>query len=220
MENRIVLAENLEARAPLVAVVCLSAALAAACSASATGGNLTDGSIVDATSCAPQPVTAPAPAWVPPHPLHGNVCSPQDGAAIVSCLLLGQSCNVPVSLACHVCAVSGDTSATSAALIVHDPGSGKAAELNIAGCVGAASGDPSSAGCGARLAVKEWCFASACAACPDPASSQACTSQAAAGVCATANAEAQCAAPYLAECVQGTTQLEIAFNLVKVFCGP
>lgn len=99
-------------------------------------------------------VVSAAVMWIPPHALHSNVCTPQDAAAIVSCFVQGQSCDVPVSAACHACAVSGDTTPYSSALIVHDPSSGKAPELNIAGCVGAASGDPSLAGCGAKLAAK------------------------------------------------------------------
>lgn len=197
----------------------LSAALVA-CAAPETSPVMPTEDSGIAGSCAPQPVTAPAVAWIPPHALHGNVCTPQDAAAIVSCLVQHQSCDAPVSAACHACAVSGDTTPYSSALIVHDQSSGKALELNIAGCVGAASGDPSLAGCGPKLAAMEACTASACAGCTDPTGSQHCTTLAATSVCATANAGAQCAAPYMAQCVQGTTELEVAFNLVKVFCGP
>jgi hypothetical protein len=212
-------------RVCLATVASLSAALAgAACATPAAppatgddGGVAGDGA---AGGCPPRAVTAPAITWIPPHPLHSNACTPSDAAAIVSCILDGQSCNVLVTVACRTCAVSGDTTPSSAALIVHDQSAGRAPELNIAGCVGAASGDPSLAGCGAKLAAKDACIASACAGCTAPADAQSCSTQATATVCAAASADAQCATPYLAQCVQGANQGEIAFNLVKVFCGP
>jgi hypothetical protein len=170
--------------------------------------------------CSPQPITAPAPVWIPPHALHRNVCTPQEAAAIVSCFVENQNCQVLVSSACHQCAVSGDTTPYSSALILHDQNPGKAPELNIEGCVGAVAGDPSAAGCGPRLAAKYSCSASSCGGCADPTGFQTCSAQADTSVCATANANAQCAAPYMSQCVQGSTELEVAFNLVKVFCGP
>ncbi len=169
--------------------------------------------------CAPQPVTAVAPAWIPPHALHRNVCTPQEAAAIVSCFVQNQNCQVLVSSACHQCAVSGDNTPYSSALIVHQT-PGVAPELNIEGCVGAVSKDPSATGCGPKLAAKYACAASACAGCKDAAGFQTCSTQADTTSCATQSAAAQCAAPYLAQCVQGTTELEVAFNLVKTFCGP
>lgn len=209
-------------RASLSTVASLSIALAAACTAPATGAghDAADAPPPSDGGCAPQPVTAPVATWIPPHVLHSNVCTPQEVAAIVSCFVQGQSCNVAVSIACHSCAVSGDTTPYASAVIVHDRSSGKTPELNIAGCVGAASGDPSVSGCGAKLAAKDACIAASCARCTDQAGLQHCSTQAGTTVCATENAGAQCAAPYLAQCVQGTTQLEVAFNLVKVFCGP
>jgi hypothetical protein len=211
-------------RVALAVVASLCAAVAAAaCSAPATGAGPDAASVPPpgdgAGSCPPRPVTPPPIKWIPPHALHGNVCTPQDAAAIASCFVQAQSCEVLVSATCHGCAVSGDSSASSAALIVHDQ-SGNTDELNIAGCVGALSGDPSASGCGAKLAARDACITSACTACTDSASLSSCATRAATTVCAAANADAQCAAPYLPQCNQGTTELEVAFNLVRVFCGP
>lgn len=170
--------------------------------------------------CAPQTVTPTVPAWKPPHALRRNVCTPQEAAAIVQCFVQKQNCQVLVSSACHQCAVSGDTTPYSSALIVHDQNPGQAPELNIEGCVAAAAGDPSATGCGPKLQAKYTCAASACTGCTDPTGYQTCAQQADTTVCATQNQAAQCAAPYIGQCVQGTTELEVAFNLVKVFCGP
>jgi len=208
-------------RSSLATVASLAAVVAvAACTAPApilvppTEG---DGGV--AGGCAPRPVTAPA-MWIPPHALHSNLCTAQDAAAITSCFVQGQGCDVVVSATCRACAVSGDTAQYSSALIVHDQSSARPLALNIAGCVGAVSGDLSAGGCGAKLAAKEACTASSCAGCTDPIEFQSCAAQAEASVCAAANAGAQCAAPYMAQCVQGTTELEVAFNLVTLFCGP
>lgn len=170
--------------------------------------------------CAPQTVTTPTIMWKAPHALHRNVCTPQEAAAIVSCFVQNQNCNVLVSSACHQCAVSGDATPFSSALIVHDQNPSLAPELNVEGCVGEMAGDGSANGCGPKLAAKYQCEQSSCAGCTDATSYQSCAAQSDTGSCATANTTAQCAAPYLGQCVQGTTELEVAYNLVKVFCGP
>lgn len=171
-------------------------------------------------ACTPQTATPPSIIWKAPHALHRNVCTPQEAAAIVSCFVQNQNCYVPVSSACHQCAVSGDSTAYSSALIVHDQNPSLAPELNVEGCVGALAGDTSANGCGPKLAAKYQCEAASCTGCADATSYQTCATSADNSTCATANTAAACAAPYVGQCVQGTTELEVAYNLVKVFCGP
>lgn len=173
-----------------------------------------------AGACTPQAATPPAATWIPPHALHRNVCTPQEAAAIVSCFVQNQNCDVLVSSACHQCAVSGDTTGYSSALIIHDQNPSRGPELNVEGCVAAMSGDPSATGCGPKLVAKYACEAAACSTCADPTSAQQCAAQSDTTTCATQNTAAQCAGPYMSQCVQGTTDLEVAFNLVKTFCGP
>lgn len=183
-----------------------------------TTPSLGDGGV--AGVCSPQPTPPPAATWIPPHALHRNVCTPQEAAAIVSCFVENQNCQVLVSSACHQCAVSGDTTPYSSALIVHDQKPGTAPELNIEGCVGAVAGDPSATGCGPKLAAKYQCAAASCAGCTDATGFKTCSASADTTTCATSNTAAQCAAPYMAQCVQGASELDVAFNLVKTFCGP
>jgi hypothetical protein len=205
-------------------VAAMSAAVAAAACATPAAPPMStgDGGLADtggAGGCPPQSITPPAITWIPPHALHSNACSQSDAAVILSCVLDGQNCTALVTVTCRACMISGDTTPSSATVIVHEsPGS--APELNIAGCVGAASGDPSAGGCGAKLAAKTACIASACAGCTAPTDFQSCSAQASTSVCAAANADAQCAAPYMALCVHGATEGEIALNLANVFCGP
>jgi hypothetical protein len=176
------------------------------------------GEAAGAGGCAPQPVSPMTPPWKEPHPLHQNVCSPSDAAAIANCFVAGQSCDQPVLVTCFQCAKSGLASPYASPLL--SDAQGKPAGLNVAGCVGLLAGDGSANGCGPKLEAKVACTSEACAACADEASTKACAGAAATGVCAAQAAAAQCADPYLAECRKGESVLEIAFNLVALFCGP
>lgn len=170
-------------------------------------------------SCVPATAVTPAAkVWKQPHALRLNVCTAQEAAAIVQCFISKQNCDALVTQACHACAVSGDATPYASALIVN--AQGQPAELNVEGCVANMTGDPSANGCGPKLAARFECANQACTACTDETQRQSCLSQADTGVCATTATNASCATPYLTQCVQGTTELDVAYNLVRLFCGP
>lgn len=171
-----------------------------------------------AGQCAPKQVTPQQVPWQPPRtPLHLNVCTPQEATAIVTCRFSQQNCNAQVSSACHACSVTGPNDPKSGPLIIGQDGS---ASVNIEGCVSALSGDVSANSCGARLLSASICESEACADCQTDQAFEACLGQADKTVCAQPVAAAKCADQYMASCVQGNSVAEIAFNLIKLFCGP
>jgi hypothetical protein len=120
-------------RAWRATVAALSAAVAtAACATPAMPPAMStgdDGGLADTGSaggCLPQSITPPAITWIAPHALHSNACSQSDAAVILSCVLDGQNCNAPVTVTCRACMVSGDTTPSSATVIVHDQSPGRA----------------------------------------------------------------------------------------------
>ena len=147
-----------------------------------------------------------------------NLCSAEEAAALASCFIEKKNCEVGVRQLCHDCATSGAQSQMSSPLIYD--ATNQPAELNVEGCVGQLAGDPSANGCGAKLAARYACGAQACTTCADDASKETCSTSAGTTVCATQEAAAQCATPFLAQCKQGTTETQIAYNLLAIFCGP
>jgi hypothetical protein len=147
-----------------------------------------------------------------------NVCTPQEATALAQCFITQQNCQAPINPACHACAMSGEASPYSSALLFN--AANQPSELNVEGCVAALSGDTSATGCGPKLQARFACAGNACTACTDEAQRTTCLQQADTTTCSTVNQAAACATPYLPQCVQGNTELEVAFNLVRIFCGP
>ena len=178
-----------------------------------------DAGVAPTGACAPAAaVTATPKAWKAPLGIRRNVCTPTDAANIVSCFMNKQNCTVPVSAACHQCAVSAETSAYAAALIIN--ATGQVSELNVEGCVAGLTNDLTATGCGPKLAARFECAEQACTTCQDPAQRNSCLQAADTSACAAQNQAAACATPVLDQCIQGATQVDVAINLVKVFCGP
>jgi hypothetical protein len=179
----------------------------------------TTGDIAPPGPCDPLPSVEPwTGPWQPPHALHLGVCSAREAAAIASCFVDAQNCDVPVSAACHGCAVSGAESAEAGPL--RSELQGQPGGLNVPGCVAQLDGDPSADGCGPKLQAYLVCVDEACAACMDPDLLSGCEREADASTCSAAADAAACARPYLAQCEVGATDLEVAFELIAIFCGP
>jgi hypothetical protein len=170
--------------------------------------------------CAPQQSQPPpATPWIPPHALRRNVCTPQEATSIVKCMFQQQDCQAQVSAACHACSVTSMSDPYSGALVVSQQG--QPPSINVEGCIAALAGDTSAAGCGPKYVARFDCEANACSQCQqDEQAFVACADQADRTVCATQTAAAQCAEPYLNTCFNGQSYLEVAFNLIKIFCGP
>jgi hypothetical protein len=178
----------------------------------------TTGDIAPPGPCDPLPSVEPwTGPWQPPHALHLGVCTVQDAAAIANCFVDAQNCDVPVSADCHACAVSGAESVEAGPL--RSELQGQPGGLNVPGCVAQLDGDPSADGCGPKLQAYLVCVEEACAACTDPDLLPGCEREAEASTCSAETDAAACATPYLAECEVGATDLEIAFELIAIFCG-
>jgi len=177
------------------------------------------GPVLPVGACVPQNKPATPTPWQQPHALRRNVCSPQEATSIVKCLFQQQDCQAQVSAACHACSVSSPADPYAGALIVSKQGETPA--INVEGCIAALSGDISANGCGPKYVARFECEANACEHCvQDEQAFVACADQADRSVCAAQAAAATCADPYLATCFNGENYLEVAFNLIKIFCGP
>jgi hypothetical protein len=146
------------------------------------------------------------------------MCNAQDIAAIVNCYIGrdANACNAPVQLTCLTCVVSDKATAPAYGPIIFDELSPAAPELNVGGCVAAASQDPSPTGCGAKVAMADSCTHAACAAC---STDSRCITAAATGSCAAQDQAARaCGQQYLAACKPAGDPLQQATGLAQLFC--
>jgi hypothetical protein len=156
--------------------------------------------------------------WVPPHALRRNICSPQESQTIANCFFGQQDCQTKVTAECHQCAISATNAPQSSAIIV-DPAT-MAPALNVEGCVAGLQGDITPNGCGAKLAQMYSCEETSCGTCQNDDDWGVCADAADQATCATSVSAASCATPYLDTCIAGATDIDVAANLIRIFCGP
>jgi hypothetical protein len=191
------------------------------------------------TVCAPADESSFTPMWRPPRPpvtactqaqIHAyRQCldDSQTSATPASCAPFTGTAVSPADKACLQCILSPEAATTYGPLIIH-PGT---IEVNVPGCIALATGDSSTAGCGAKDQAAIACRLMACgAACPvtDQASfarEQACEEKALAGTCKTYGDAAACASALVeagaagATCLGGATFDERYDAIVPLFCG-
>ena len=133
-----------------------------------------DAADVGVSTCAPAPVTAFVPEWIPPIAAQPQACSQtQLNDYYAKCYDSTTSNNTdcgawlkpPANVACGKCMVTADTATKYAALISSDG----VTTANIGGCIALLDGDVSATGCGAKYLAAFQCGRAACAdACPIP----------------------------------------------------
>lgn len=171
-------------------------------------------------ACTPIAGSGPHSQWVPPNPLKHPVCSAQEAQVVAACFTLGgQYCNQlsAVNPNCVTCAVSSAGSPTYGALVQYDQY--HAAAPNIAGCISALTGNISNTSCGAAWLAEDDCEYASCAHCAQQ-DYAACTAAAATTTCAQTAAAAACAQQALGICVRGSSDVDIAINMIGLFCMP
>lgn len=167
-------------------------------------------------ACTPTSTGTPEVVWRPPHRQQG-ACTQQEAAAIATCFFNNQNCDQPVTANCHTCAVSSPTASQTFGAIIVDETGQREPEVNVEGCVAAMTNDTSASGCGARLKMTYACESAACSRC-DAQGLAACQRAAATGPCAQyAQQSAQCES-VASQCMAGTTEAEVAMNLIQLFC--
>lgn len=169
-------------------------------------------------ACTPQQVSGLQVLWRPPHQRMQGACTQQEAQAIATCFFNNQNCEQQVTAQCHNCAVSSPTASSTYGAIIVDETGQREPEVNVEGCVAAITGDTSASGCGGRLKATYACESAACAQCTDTTQLAQCQQQAAAGPCAQyAQASSQCDST-AAQCLQGGSEVQVAYNLIQMFC--
>lgn len=188
------------------------------------------------TTCAPGDVSTFSPQWHPPA-AHSTVCSAQQVTDILTCIFDGNAnqtfCdsvnNNTANQPCANCLLTPDTAPSYGPIVI----TGQIGSLNTAGCIAVKTGNTTSSGCGAKYAAARQCADAACSDnCPGSDSValqelQQCETDALGGDCSTyASAADSCATPLLAPdggaaaCSLGSTFLDAAINMGKIFCSP
>lgn len=168
-------------------------------------------------ACTPQQVSGLQVLWRPPSPRQ-QVCTQQEAMAIATCFFNNQNCQTTVSAQCHHCAVSSPTTSSTYGAIIVDETGQREPEVNVEGCVATLTGDTSATGCGGRLKATYACESAACTQCTDSSQLANCQRAAAQGPCAQqAQASAQCEST-ASQCMSGSSEAEVAFNLIQMFC--
>jgi hypothetical protein len=137
-------------------------------------GDLVNGPGMDAGSsapavCDPAATTSFQPAWQAPEAWKQNVCSAtQITGFYAACLtppISAQTCQtfVQANANCAPCLQSQETDTTSSAIVWHEQD--RYWTVNVAGCIARATGDATSAGCGAVYGAAIACRQASCNAC-------------------------------------------------------
>jgi hypothetical protein len=184
--------------------------------------------------CAPGDTTSFVPAFKPPTPFHQNKCdATQIAAYYTNCLPPNGSASAcapwrSANTQCAQCIATPETAASLGPVILRTNG---LVTINIAGCVGNATGDLSNTGCSFKEQRAMQCVNFAC----DPycgtstpaelAAYQQCTVDAENGPgCSTFASETQLCRSQLtgqaAQCVNQTSFQDYYNFIVPLFCGP
>jgi len=132
------------------------------------GPGMETGSLTPAI-CDPASVASFQPAWQAPEAWKQNVCSmTQISGFYTACLtppISSAACQafVQANGTCAPCLQSQETAATAAAVVWHEQD--RYWTVNVAGCIAQATGDATTAGCGAAYGAAIACRQSSCNAC-------------------------------------------------------
>jgi hypothetical protein len=191
------------------------------------GGGSDGGTTSDA--CLPTDMTNFQPHWVPPTQAHQGLCTQSEISNFVSACLSsagGTSCNQfgVSNTACYACLTVSSTASEYGPLVVYEfPGFGDD-DVNVGGCIAAAQGNATGAGCAGSVAAADECQREACDICGSYSAFQTCVTSATAGTCASWVQTATTCAGALTSpgsaCVPGTTGVALFETIAAVFCGP
>ena len=145
------------------------------------------------------------------------------------CFLIISRMNNTANNGCLQCVFTDKTASQHGPVIID----GSLGRLNIAGCVAALTGQTGSTGCGAKFSKYQQCRDASCSSCADPSSSQQayddyqqCTVDSESSYCSTYTNDAACIDSLIApggtaeQCAAGSTFLDNARTLAKLFCVP